>query len=641
MKVSTGCDLRGPVSTFDVFDTVLTRRTALPVDIFMLLGAKLREEGVRVPSAGMFRALRVRAERWSRRMEPGGEVTLEDIHRMLGRLLGWSEEDRRRSVSLELSLEEEFLTATPHGRAAVNAARNEGRRVAFVSDMYLAPSFIRRILERENLILPGDLLAVSGEWKVTKGRGDMWPRLLAELEAAPHEILHRGDNRHGDVVSPGRAGLKAERLGTAEASRWEDWSRYHGPEDIRRFGGIAALCRTARAGMEEPDEFWTSLGAGVLGPLLAGFAFWILEQARRDAVRTIWFLSRDGLLPLEAARIFADADSPKLEYLCAGRRQLQLALSAETATGDLFEGSRLASLQLLGSRFALDERALHDLREEAGLPATGLLERLNAAARSRITEILAGPAWQARIAAARHQAGEPVRQYLGQMADQAAGRVAVADVGWRGSSQDLLNRLLPANAPLWGYYLGLTGSGPTPEHKAAWLYNRPEGEGDLALDRHQRLFEVLLGGAAGPLQGYERNSGKWEPVFAMAEAGEHAPGRERAQKAALAFVRLAADPLYRSWWTLEDLHGITTRNLLRLFEHPDATDALHFADWTVTTDEAHADSVALAKGYDVARIRTCLFQGEPWAWLWPAASLRNSSFIGGWLMRLAALLRGA
>jgi len=524
----------------------------------------------------------------------------------------------------------------------VESVRKAGASVAFVSDMYLDSVFLRSLLEREKLILPGDRLLVSVECKASKASGSIWSKVLEDLNTVPDNILHHGDNPHGDVISPRQAGLRAKRLGTAETSRWEAWDRGHGPEDIRRFGGLAALSRMARAGLAEPDDYWISLGAGVLGPLLAGFAQWVLDRAKRDEIGSLWFLSRDGWLLREAARLFEEPNSPKLEYLCCGRRQLFFATSGEVGTNinDLFGGSRLVSLELIGSRLAFDQQDLLELQRESGLEDIGISEKLDESARSKIGGILVRPEWEGRIHERRRKAGEPIRCYLKQMAGRAADRIAVVDVGWRGSSQDLLGDALIRLQSLSGYYLGLAGEGPASSGKQAWLYNRPANSGNLALDRHQRLFEVLLGGSTGPLQGYQEVESEWLPVFAEKEKGEYAPGREGMQEAALAFVKLAADPSYRGWWKSEDIRDFTNRNLIRLFEKPTKEDALHFAKWWVTTDEAHADSVQLAGGYDVARIKRCLLQGEAWAWLWPKASLRNSSLIGGWVMRLASRMRG-
>lgn len=621
--------------TFDVFDTVVTRRLPRPADVFTLVGEQLRKEGIRTPRGVMFTILRIRCERWARRLVPGREVSLEDIHRLLGRFLFWSEADRCRAAVLEMEIESSVLKATPRGREAVEKARILGASVAYVSDMYLAEPFIRAILEREGLFGPGDLLAVSSEWKASKGVGDIWPRLIETLGVPAGDIFHQGDNPHSDIESPRKHGISSSRLGTAEVSRWEEPDRGDKAEKLREFGGIAALSRLARSACAEPDDYWTCLGAGILGPMLAGFTTWMLEDARRKGIGTLWFLSRDGWLMLESARLMAGPGSPQFEYLCAGRRQLLLAQAAPVDADALFEGSRCQSLRLVGSRLSLPDAILEELAAEVGQTAGSLDRPLEDSQKRILSALLASEAWRGRLEVLRLEAADPVKQYLNGMRSRATGPVALVDVGWQGRSQEQLEELLPDLAPLRGYYLGYSGTPGDPALKTGWNYDFSKGEGSQTLYTHQRVFEVLIGGVSGPLKGYQQVEGAWEAVFEASEIGESAPGRERAQQAALEFVRLASDPTYSDWWTVEDLHHFSARNLDRLFLRPTREDASQFQAWTASTDDAHLDSVSLVQGFDLRRIKACLKKEQAWAFLWPEAALQNSTRIGKWAMRAA------
>jgi hypothetical protein len=187
-----------------------------------------------------------------------------------------------------------------------------------------------------------------------------------------------------------------------------------------------------------------------------------------------------------------------------------------------------------------------------------------------------------------------------------------------------------------GYYLGLTRRPQVGPTKKGWLFDLARGEGAMALDRHERLFEVLVGGVSGPLRGYVKGAEGWQPDFESFERGEAAPGREEAQAAALAFVAQLNHERYHDWWSAGSLKAFAICNLNRLFECPTPNDAGRFLEWTISTDEAHLDSVPLAQGYDFRRIRACVQKQEPWGWIWPQASLRNSPGSTRWLMQLAA-----
>jgi hypothetical protein len=197
--------------------------------------------------------------------------------------------------------------------------------------------------------------------------------------------------------------------------------------------------------------------------------------------------------------------------------------------------------------------------------------------------------------------------------------VAVVDIGWKGRSQDDLMRLCPSVTT--GYYLGLS-HGPCEPHKKAWLYDARRAAGDIRLDRYQRMIEMLVGGVSGPLLGYEHCEEGWRPVFSPREEGEAAPGREMMQNAARAFVTNESF----TFSTDDSMLAYVTVNMIKLFAFPTKQDALHFAAWKSSTDDAHQDFVHPARGYDVKRILSCIRAREPWSLLWLEASIRNSSF---------------
>ena len=68
---------------------------------------------------------------------------------------------RRAVEQLELELESETITANPKAQCMIEAARSSGKRVVFVSDMYLPADFIRGQLERFGLTGDGDQCYVS------------------------------------------------------------------------------------------------------------------------------------------------------------------------------------------------------------------------------------------------------------------------------------------------------------------------------------------------------------------------------------------------------------------------------------------------------------------------------------------------
>ncbi len=624
------------VHSFDIFDTVVTRRLASPHDVFALLAERLRAEGIRTPSPLRFAWLRIRAERWAARFVAKRSVKLEHIYRILGILLGWSRHIRQQAMILERELEASLLVATPSGLEAVQASRNLGHTVAFICDMYLDSRFLDRLLQREGLKQEGEILMVSCEHGSSKAAGDIWPMFLDKAGITADKCFHRGDNLHGDLASPQKHGIAAKRLGTAEVSRWEQWQERRSPLPVEKWGSIAAMSRMTRVGCEEPDDYWTQLGTGLLGPVLLSFAQWLLAQAKKDGVQTLWFLSRDGWLFYQAAKIMnRDADL-RLQYVGVNRLQLRFAQDGSRPLEDLLSGSRKITWELLSERLRFSEAELLDLQKAVGVSASSD-DRLSQALQEKVLSVLTQLEWQQLRDRKAYQTGETVKAYLAECLAQVQGALGVVDIGWAGRTQDGLKQFC---APLThGYYLGLSGQKPHASTKRAWLFDANAKEGAVSLNDFQRMIEVLVGGVSGPLVEYRQVGDSWQPQFATVEKGEHAPGREIIHEAAIEFVKQCNQPEWSTWWSAETMESFACWNLRELLEQPTIRDAKKFQEWQITTDDAHQDTIEPAKGFDFARIAACLNGEQAWAWLWPQASLRNSPPLCRAVMKAAWKLR--
>lgn len=619
------------VHSFDIFDTVLTRRVASPHDVFALLAERLRAEGIPVPSCSRFVWLRIRSERWAARFVENRAVTLEHIYRLLGTILFWSESVSEQAMNRERELEASLLSATPYGLDAVNSSRSAGHRVSFISDMYLDSGFLGQLLRREGLMHEGDLLMVSCEQGASKADGDIWPIFLAKSVEIPTRCWHRGDNKHGDVASPQKHDIQASRLGTAETSRWEAYPRSGVNSSIVEWGSVAALSRMARAMTPAPDDYCIKFGTGLLGPWVLGFAAWALTQAKERGLRTLWFLSRDAWWFYQAALQLPEAEGMDLRYVAINRVQLRFASEGVRPEREWFSGTRSVTWALLQERLALSSVDLQQLQLACGVSAESRKEVLDAPLQGRITQILRQDSWTALLKQRASSAGAAARSYLQQCA-KGATAIAIVDVGWHGSSQALLQTICPEVRQ--GFYLGLCNEKAAPD-KQAWLYDTGHSTGALTLNRHQRMMEVFISGVTGPLRGYQQVEGKWQGVFFEKDESEFTPGLATMHEASQVFVKLALQSSYRTWWSIDLLRQVTVTNLMRLLDEADQEDAGFFLPWRITTDDAHQDTVAPCAGYDGKRIWACLTKKQPWALLWPSAAMCHTRLIWRWCMKIA------
>jgi predicted HAD superfamily hydrolase len=165
-------------ATFDVFDTLLTRKVSCPETIFLLVGMRASKEELIKQTADEFCVARKKAECEGRVVSLGSEVGLGSVYQIVAKQLGLSESVGEALAQLELTVEAEHIVRVPGALKIVNAARRRGGNVVFVSDMYLAVAFVRRQLVRAKLWRRGDRMFVSSEWRASKERGRIFDRMI-------------------------------------------------------------------------------------------------------------------------------------------------------------------------------------------------------------------------------------------------------------------------------------------------------------------------------------------------------------------------------------------------------------------------------------------------------------------------------
>jgi FMN phosphatase YigB (HAD superfamily) len=295
------------VVSFDVFDTLLVRVQARPRDVFFQLGTELAAHQLSSVTPEVFARRREEAELAARQLIPGGEVTLAEIYAALAPALGWDDATRTEASQRELALESRSLKAVPAMGARVTAARTEADAIWFLSDMYLPGAFIEEVLRREGCFHDGDRIFVSGECRASKHRGDLFTHARAQAAHPITSWLHIGDHEHADERMPRTHGIRTERFRDATLNRYERLAS--GPPAAENWRSLlAGAMRRARLANPNSDPaqrmIWDT-GCDIVGPLVLGFVHWCLTEAQARGLRRLYFVARDGQLPLRVVERLA------------------------------------------------------------------------------------------------------------------------------------------------------------------------------------------------------------------------------------------------------------------------------------------------------------------------------------------------
>jgi predicted HAD superfamily hydrolase len=210
------------VRTFDVFDTLIARRSVEPHCVLERLEARAGLPGLA--------AVRLAADRqlWA----AGQPFSLADLWRETGRALGLDGPTTSRLMDLEVQLEHEEVIPIADNLALVRDGD------LLISDTYLPADIVWSLLHKAGLKRQVALV-VSNDGK---SRGWIWPEVLRIVTVAQH----LGDNRHADGQSAAAAGVPAALTTLAQRSPVERLLAERG------LAALANLVREARLGCTFP-----------------------------------------------------------------------------------------------------------------------------------------------------------------------------------------------------------------------------------------------------------------------------------------------------------------------------------------------------------------------------------------------------
>lgn len=521
-----------PVTSFDIFDTLLTLRAAHPKDLFGILrnrSADLLGPGIPVSE---FVHHRVRAERKASEHAGGADPDLEAIYRELQSRLDLNEESCARLLERERALHSEYLAPVPRGLELLRREREKGRRIVYLSDMYLPAEQLREELRRAGAWRDGDTLYVSAEADASKREGTLYQQLLRDAGLPRRHIRHIGDNKRTDGLQALKNGIRPTYFGHAKPNRREKILAGDGPP-LASLGSLlagASRMRRLRLETEAPsrERDRTLLTHQVIAPFLVSFVLHTLRQARANGHNRLYFLARDGYILHRIAQALEPAVGGGLRchYLYASRQAWQIA-SIRSIDADalqfILQPHNRTTLRQIAFRLHLSPEQLREHLRSTSLhnhpPDSSLGERERRELREQIKE---STSFQQTIL---DQAAEARRRTLAYFRQEGLrGRDwAFVDVGWKGSLQTAFTRIVETETEpySYGYYIGtLPPTEPADPTRNGWLFDAGNLELYHGFPEILSIVESFCSAPQGSVDHYAGTTDKEkvEPVF---RAGNH------------------------------------------------------------------------------------------------------------------------
>jgi len=425
--------------SFDIFDTLLERAVPNPRDVFELVERKYNKL---YPNCQIndYKIQRIKAEDMASQKSGSKELLFDDIYSELQDV--YINRTVEQLKEIELLIEYQVIYRKKKGCELYSYLIENGYKIILTSDMYMPSSFIKKLLDKCD-IHNYHKLFISSESGNKKSNGTMYSYLCKELNVGYKDILHIGDNIKSDYYQARKKGMKAF------------WLRDKSQKGV--LSDEVILQRFIDSKGKSKGLLEESIGFNSLGPLLYGFSFWLSESVKLDRISKILFLSREGKI-LQNAYNCIEQEPIENEYFHVSRQALILPsiwfdpeLEAVEKAASL---SRSVTIEVVLKRLGIYEDINESYLSEFDLSLETQIDGEHLSANNSFVDFYESV--KLSIIEKSKESYRNLKYYLEDYLVE--GNTAIVDIGWNGSMQKVLQKIINEDFPkvkLYGYYMGV------------------------------------------------------------------------------------------------------------------------------------------------------------------------------------------
>ncbi|HEY6873451.1 MAG TPA: hypothetical protein VI298_12065 [Geobacteraceae bacterium] len=412
-----------------------------------------------------------------------------------------------------------------------------------------------------------------------------------------------------------------------------------GSEEQRALlAGISRAIRMSHATRDARDMEVAGTATGLVAPLVFFYTWWMIRSAMASGIRRIYFMARDGQIFMRAAQVLVRSWNLDIEvcYLYCSRESLLLPSFERMEDFELnwITWGYLSTITAaeISRRLGLTPEELRPFLEAGGLNRYASHPGRPIAREDM--PVLQGVLREETLADAVRAKARPLFDltiaYLDQEGLCDGMPFALADTGWRGSSQYAVSALMhkgkirPAGG-ISGYYVGLNcdvhqyGN----DMLQAFLFDWRHTPRDYRL-YYFICFEMLFSADHGRTLGYRQERNVIVPILGNAPddvirnlVGIHHDYVEE-------YVRRASGAM--GFDSFDEALADVARRLSRSFIcSPSKWEAAIYGDWPIASEIGEGDFQSMAPPMGLGQFVRCALGKERVRGFWPQASLiRNS-----------------
>ena len=202
---------------------------------------------------------------------------------------------------------------------------------------------------------------------------------------------------------------------------------------------------------ERKSEYFYEFGNIAFGPILLSFSKWLLNSLKEKKINKVYFFARDGFVMKQAFDIINDDENIKSYYFYASRRSIIVpSLWTLNSYDEIFDSiafSEKITLKSFLKKIGLDDLKIEYVCENYGIEDNKTYSiqeiRKNSDFMSNIFPL---------VVENSKKEWESFKSYISSI--DFKDKVAIVDIGWNGTMQRAIEKLLP-EVDINGYYMCL------------------------------------------------------------------------------------------------------------------------------------------------------------------------------------------
>ena len=415
------------------------------------------------------------------------------------------------SKKIETNIEQKVLVSDKDGVYLLKQLKKEGKKVVLISDFYFGKELLAPILNDLDLGQFIDDIFVSSDIGKRKSTGNLYKYVLEKECISSQEMLMIGDNKKSDVEIPSSLGIATYH----KKNMWNSKKILERKEIIKK--------------LYEMSECESNPINGYMSILLL-FCERLYKYLVKSQQDKVYFCSREGQ---GLKRIFDYYQSfyPKelqitTSYLYVSRKATVIAglNDIEKETFDnVFSKKCSYSLRNFMEFMEFSRGTIDYVKSTYGIDDETVL--INDKKKNLVFQkIVTDDRVILEYNKIRRNKRKLLEKYLIQQGiNVMQGKLCMVDIGWKGSIQDNLRKVLNENVIIQGYYLGIFDKGELVDKCYYSSNNLKTGvvfstitdkDKDYFIFRKNRMFlETLFTADHGPVMGYKEDGNKVSPII--------------------------------------------------------------------------------------------------------------------------------